>query len=146
MDQRTLCLQYYMHYYHYYMWMRILLAAIIVCLGMYWYKINFRKRTRKSITYAPMFERDVKRMSRLNRMYYGTEANCISELRMRKFVFHKLCANLRRRGLLVDTFHVTVEEQVPCSSMLWVITGKIDRLVSSFIDRARLLVGTSMLF
>lgn len=119
MDQRTLCLQYYMHYYHYYMWRRILLAAIIVCLGMYWYKINVRKRKRKSITYAPMFERDVERMSRLNRMYYGTEANCISEPRMRKFVFHKLCANLRRRGLLVDTFHVTVD-----SSMLWVITEK----------------------
>uniref|UniRef100_A0A453MWS6 Uncharacterized protein n=2 Tax=Aegilops tauschii subsp. strangulata TaxID=200361 RepID=A0A453MWS6_AEGTS len=45
-------------------------------------------------------------------MYYGTEANCISELCMRKFVFHKLCANLRHRGLLVDTFHVTLEEQV----------------------------------
>ena len=89
-----------------------MLAAIIVCLGMYWYKINVRKRKRKSITYAPMFERDVERVSRLNRMYYGTEANCISELRMRKFVFHKLCANLRRRGLLVDTFPVTVEEQV----------------------------------
>ncbi|XP_044434278.1 protein ALP1-like [Triticum aestivum] len=112
MDQRTLCLQYYMHYYHNYTWRRKLLAAIIVCLGMYWYKINVRKRKRKSITYAPMFERDVERMSRLNRMYYGTEANCISELRMRKFVFHKLCANLRHRGLLVDTFHVTLEEQV----------------------------------
>lgn len=112
MGPSTVCLQYYTHYYQYHMWRRRLLAAIIVCLAIYWYRINIWKRKRKYVTYAPMLERDVERVSRLNRMYYWTEAHCISELRMRKVVFHKLCANLRRRGLLVDTFHVTVEEQI----------------------------------
>lgn len=59
-----------------------------------------------------MLERDVIREARLNRLYNGTEAHCISELRMRKAVFHNLCGHLRSRGMLVDTLHVTVEEQV----------------------------------
>lgn len=89
-----------------------MIAAIVVCLAMYWYKIISRKRKRRAITYAPMLDRDVERVKRLNRLYYGTEAHCISELRMGKVVFHKLCAELRLRGLLLDTYHVTVEEQL----------------------------------
>jgi hypothetical protein len=34
------------------------------------------------------------------------------ELRMSQHVFYKLCARLRERGLLVDTLHVSVEEQM----------------------------------
>ena len=34
------------------------------------------------------------------------------ELRMSRPVFYKLCARLRERGLLVDTLHVSVEEQL----------------------------------
>ena len=45
-------------------------------------------------------------------MYNGTKANCISELRMRKFVFHRLCSHLRSHRLLEDTVNVSVEEQV----------------------------------
>jgi len=57
-------------------------------------------------------DRDVERLRRLNRLYHGTEVHCLSELRMQKSVFHKLCAELRSRALLDETFHVTIEEQV----------------------------------
>lgn len=87
-----------------------MIAGIIMCLAMYLYRINTRKR--KIITYAPMVDRDVERLKRLNRVYNGTEAHCISELRMSNFVFHKLCAELRSRALLEEIFHVTIEEQV----------------------------------
>src|SRR6266540_2482428 len=109
MVQRNLQLQYYLEYCHY-MWRRRMIVAILMCLAMYWYRINSRKRKR--ITYAPMLDRDVERLTRLDRLYHGTDAHCISELRMRKFVFHKLCAELRSHALLEDTYHVSIEEQV----------------------------------
>jgi hypothetical protein len=59
-----------------------------------------------------MINRDVKRLRHLNRLYHGTEVHCISELCMRKSVFHRLWVKLRSRALLEETFHVTVEEQV----------------------------------
>ncbi|TVU00112.1 hypothetical protein EJB05_54480, partial [Eragrostis curvula] len=43
-----------------------------------------RRKRKRAITYAPMIDRDVERLRRLNRLYHGTEAHCISELRMRK--------------------------------------------------------------
>jgi hypothetical protein len=109
MVQRKVCLQYYLEY-CYYMWRRRLIAGILVCMGMYLHRIKSRKR--RTITYGPMIDRDVDRLTRLNRSYNGTEAHCISELRMRKVVFHKLCGELRSRALLEDTFHVAIEEQV----------------------------------
>jgi hypothetical protein len=75
------------------MWRRRLIAGILVCLAMYLHRIKSRKR-RRTITYGPMVDRDVDRLTRLNSLYNGTEAHCISELRMRKVVFHKLCVNL----------------------------------------------------
>lgn len=88
-----------------------MIAGILMCLAVHLYRINTRKRKR-GITYAPMIDRDVERLRRLNRLYHGTEAHCISELCMRKVVFHRLCAELRSRALLEETFHVTIEEQV----------------------------------
>ena len=103
---------YFSYYYQYYIWRRRLLAAIALCLASYTYLLNMQKRDREAVTYGPMLDRDISRETRLNRLYNGTEAHCISELRMRKNVFHMLCQSLRSRGLLMDTLNVTVEEQV----------------------------------
>ncbi|TVU23356.1 hypothetical protein EJB05_25715, partial [Eragrostis curvula] len=92
--------------------LRRLLAAIALCLACYYYLLDIRNQEREGITYGPMLNRDIEREVRLARLYHGTEAHCISELRMRKSVFHRLCGYLRSRGLLTDTLHVTVEEQV----------------------------------
>ena len=56
--------------------------------------------------------RDLVRQTRLDELYNGTDTNCISQLRMRKDVFWKLSSHLRDAGLLRDTIHVTVEEQL----------------------------------
>jgi hypothetical protein len=109
MGQRKLYLQHYLDYCHY-MWRRRLIAGILVCLAMHLYRIKSRKR--RAITYAPMIDRDVERLSRLNRLCHGTETHCISELRMRKAVFHRLCDELRSHAFLEETLHVTIEEQV----------------------------------
>nr|XP_034572798.1 protein ALP1-like isoform X2 [Setaria viridis] len=110
MGQIKLYLQYYLDYCHY-MWRRRLIAGVLVCLAMYLCRIKSRKR-RRVITYAPMIDRDVEKLSCLNRLYHGTKAHCINELRMRKAVFHRLCDELRSCALLEETFHVTIEEQV----------------------------------
>jgi hypothetical protein len=78
--------------------------------GFLWYKLA--RLHKKSIKYGPLLQWDLERERRLNRLYNGTKANCISELRMRKFVFHRLCSHLRSRRLLEDTINVSVEEQV----------------------------------
>lgn len=113
MDRRMNQFMYYnfSYYYQYYIWRRRLLAAIALCLASYSYLLNMRMRDRR-VTYGPLLSRDISRETRLNRLYNGSEAHCISELRMRKAVFHRLCGNLRSRGLLVDTMNVTVEEQL----------------------------------
>ena len=79
-----------------------------MCLAMYLYRIKSRKR-RRAITYAPMIDRDVERLTRLNRLYHGTEAHCISELRMRKAIFQKLCD-----GLISFINYVTDLDHVRC--------------------------------
>jgi hypothetical protein len=114
MDRRKqIYLQYYFsYYYQYYIWRRRLLVAIAICVASYSYLLDMRKRQREGVRYSPMLLRDVERDARLNRLFNGTEANCVSELRMRKAIFHKLCGHFRSRGLLVDTLHVTVEEQI----------------------------------
>jgi hypothetical protein len=62
--------------------------------------------------YGSLLERDLVIEKRLNHLYNGTEANCISELRMRKVIFHQLCGLLRSRGLLEDSINVSIEKQV----------------------------------
>lgn len=106
-------LQYYFNYYYqYYIWRGRLLSAIGLCIASYSYLLNVRKRLREGVTYSPIALRDVERDARLKRLFNGTEANCVSELRMQKAIFHKLCGHFISRGLLVDTLHVTIEEQI----------------------------------
>ena len=84
------------------------LPSVFVCCGTSCKKIDWPR----GISNTVLLQRDLERERRLNRLYNGTEANCISELRMRKFVFHRLCCHLRSRGLLEDTINVSIEEQV----------------------------------
>jgi hypothetical protein len=87
------------------------LICITICVVLLWYKLqlNRLKRCKKC---GHLLERDLERERRLNRLYHGTEANCISELRIQKFVFHELCGRLRSHGMLEDTINVSIEEQV----------------------------------
>jgi hypothetical protein len=87
------------------------LICITICVVLLWYKLQLN-RLKRCKKYGPLLERDLERERRLNRLYHGTEANCISELRIQKFVFHELCGRLRSHGMLEDIINVSIEEQV----------------------------------
>ena len=102
----------YCNNYNHYLHRRRVLIFITMRIVLLWYKLKLNRLNKKRIKYGHLLQRDLERERRLNRLYHGTEANCISELRMRKFVFHKLCGHLRTRGILVDSINVSIEEQV----------------------------------
>lgn len=89
-----------------------MLVFTTIRIVLLWYKLQLNRLNKKHTKYGSLLQRDLERERRLDRLYHGTEANCISELRMRKFVFHRLCGHLRTHGLLVDSINVSIEEQV----------------------------------
>ncbi len=111
MGAKKLYLEYCNNYGHYLRRRRVLIC-ITICVVLLWYKLQLNRLNKRRRKYGPLLQRDLQRETRLNRLYHGTEANCISELRMRKFVFHRLCRHLRSCGLLEDTINVSIEEQV----------------------------------
>ncbi|WVZ50677.1 hypothetical protein U9M48_001909 [Paspalum notatum var. saurae] len=78
---------------------------------VYWTLLIYRWNANNPIRYS-LLERNKERMKYLQKLYCGEERHCISELRMGKSVFFKLCQKLRNMGSLRDTWHCTVEEQI----------------------------------
>jgi len=90
-----------------------MLSALSVVLAVVKWRRRRRLRSRRlPIKYGPLVTRDLVRQARLDELYNGTDRNCIHQLRMRKDVFWKLASHLRDSGLLRDTIHVSVEEQL----------------------------------
>ena len=83
-------------------------SAFIVA---YWTLVIYLDNTNDPIRYS-VLERNKERIKYLQKLYYGEEKHCITELRMGKSVFFKLCIKLRNMGALRDTWHCTVEEQM----------------------------------
>ena len=100
------------YYYDHYIRRRRMFICMAICLCILWYKLQQNRLAKRRLKYGSFLERDLERERRLNRLYNGTDADCISELRMRKDVFHRLCDHLRSRGLLEDSINVSIEEQV----------------------------------
>ncbi|XP_066400396.1 uncharacterized protein [Miscanthus floridulus] len=88
------------------------LAFFVLLLALWWRNKNQKRSTAKRIKYAPLVQRDIWRSSELIRLIDTSDRIYMHELRMSRPVFYKLCARLRERGLLVDTLHVSVEEQL----------------------------------
>ena len=78
--------------------------------------IQSRKRKRgertAGITYGPMEERDRMRIEYLNNKIWRDDTVCVNMLRLNRDKFFWLCSLFRDRGLLKDTIHVCVEQQV----------------------------------
>jgi hypothetical protein len=110
MSAKKLYLEHCSNYDHYLQRRRVLIS-ITISVVLLWYKLQLN-RLKRCKKYGPLLEIDLERERRLNRLYHGTKANCISELRMQKFVFHKLCGHLRSHGMLEDTINVSIKEQV----------------------------------
>ena len=92
---------------------RMLSVLSIVIAIIQWRRRRRRLRTRRlPIKYGPLVSRDLVRQTRLDELYNGTVKNCIRQFRMRKVVFWKLSSCLRDSGLLRDTIHVSVKEQL----------------------------------
>jgi hypothetical protein len=59
-----------------------------------------------------MLERDKERIANLNYIYNKNDVEVVQLLRMRRAPFYKLVKRFRKRGLLHDSIHTYVEEQV----------------------------------
>lgn len=94
------------------LWRQKTLAFFVLLLFLWWRKENDKRSTAKRVKYAPLLQRDIWRSSELIRLIDTSHSICKRELRMSRPVFYNLCSRLRERGLLLDTFHVSVEEQV----------------------------------
>ncbi|XP_040381130.1 uncharacterized protein LOC107304789 [Oryza brachyantha] len=93
-------------------------AASYMLLSMMAMVIESRNKKRKrvprreGITYGPIDERDRKRFDYLNDKIWKNDTICVNMLRLRRAPFFRFCKLFRDGGLLVDTIHMSVEEQV----------------------------------
>jgi hypothetical protein len=69
-----------------------------------------------------MLQRDQERIANLNWIYNRNDVEAVQMLRMRRAPFYELVKRFRERGLLSDSIHTCVEEQVLCFFMLSAIT------------------------
>ena len=91
-------------------------AAARTFLSMMAVVIETRKRKRRApiekISYAPIDERDRIRLDYLNNKIWKSDVTCVNMLRLNRASFFCFCALFRDRGLLQDTVHMCVEQQV----------------------------------
>ena len=91
-------------------------AAAHMLLSMMAIVVRSRKRKRSErrhcISYGPMKERDRMRIEYLNNKIWKNDTTCVNMLRLRTESFFCFCQLFRDRGLLEDTIHICVEQQV----------------------------------
>ena len=91
-------------------------AAAYMLLSMMALIIQTRKRKhdarRIGITYGPMEERDRIRLEYLNNKIWKDDTTCLNMLRLNRDKYFRFCKLFRDRGLLKDTIHLCVEQQV----------------------------------
>jgi hypothetical protein len=92
----------------------ILRGAALVSIISAWMMIRFRRQltARPPISYGPMLPRDEQRQKNLSFIYNSNDIQCVNQLRMKKAPFFQLCDLFRDHGLLKDSFHYNIEEQV----------------------------------
>jgi hypothetical protein len=91
-------------------------AAAHMLLSMMAMVIQSRKGKRRepveTITYAPIEGRDRMRIEYLNNKIWKNDVTCVNMLRLNRASFFQFCKLFRDRGLLQDTIHLCVEQQV----------------------------------
>nr|XP_025877635.1 protein ALP1-like isoform X2 [Oryza sativa Japonica Group] len=117
----------------------VCIAATNLLLSMMAMIIRSRKRKRCSrregIRYGPMVERDRKRIEYLETKIWWNDTTCINMLRLRRASFFRFCKLFRDRGLLEDTIHMCIEEQV--AMFLHTVGHNLrNRLVRTNFDRS----------
>jgi hypothetical protein len=93
-------------------------AAAHLLLSMMVVAIESRKRKHHShtligqISYGPIEDRDRSRIDYLNNKIWKNDVICVNMLRLNKCSFFHFCDLIRECGLLQDTVHMCVEQQV----------------------------------
>ncbi|WVZ77426.1 hypothetical protein U9M48_025291, partial [Paspalum notatum var. saurae] len=92
----------------------IVRGAALVVVAAAWLFVRFRRRAMNAnrLSYAPMAQRDAERQNNLRFIYHSDDTRCVDLLRMKRQPFFQLCDLFRTRGLLRDSVHTSVEEQV----------------------------------
>jgi hypothetical protein len=96
----------------------VYVAAAHMLLSMMACVIESRKRKRHGhaavgqISYGPIYERDRKRMEYLDDKIWKSDVTCVNMLRLNRSSFFRFCQLIRNRGLLQDTIHMCVEQQI----------------------------------
>src|SRR6266540_5801291 len=114
-------------------------AAAHILLSMMAMIIESRKRKRgarrEGISYGPIDERDRVRLEYLNKKIWRNDTTCINMLRLNRTRFFRFCKVFRDRGLLQDTIHMCIEQQV--SMFLNTVGHNLrNRLVGTNFDRS----------
>ncbi|CAH9107358.1 unnamed protein product [Cuscuta epithymum] len=79
---------------------------------IFWMFVSLSTRRRRTRGMRYIIDNHSKREGYFKRLVHGPEANCISQLRMSRAAFFKLCDMLVTKGGLRPTRHLIVEEQV----------------------------------
>ena len=91
-------------------------AAALIVVIQAWIVLVHKRAVRRAafprVTYGPMLARDQERIANLNYIYNCNDVEATQMLRMRRAPFYALVKTFRERGLLVDSIHTSVEEQV----------------------------------
>src|SRR6185312_319270 len=90
-----------------------------------------RQAPRERIRYGPIDERDRIRLEYLENKIWKNDVTCVDMLRLSKASFFHFCKLFRDRGLLQDTIHMCVEQQV---AMFWDTVGHYTYVVLFFIS------------
>jgi hypothetical protein len=114
-------------------------TAAHMLLSMMAMVIVSRKRkhgtTRASITYGPIDERDRMRIEYLNKKIWKNDTTCITMIRISRDRFFRFCKMFRDCGLLEDTIHMCVEQQV--AMFLTTVGHNLrNRMVATNYDRS----------
>jgi hypothetical protein len=88
-------------------------AGIATVLGAYMLFISRRARKQTPLlTVGRRIDMDIARESNLRYIYHSSDINCSNQLRMKRAPFFRVCTLFRERGLLKDSIHTSIEEQV----------------------------------
>ena len=75
-------------------------------------KIIVRRNVYPLVSYGPMLARDQERIANLNHIYNTTDLEAVQMLQMGRGPFYELVKRFKDGGLLKDSIHTSVEEQV----------------------------------
>ncbi|XP_020263684.1 uncharacterized protein LOC109839604 [Asparagus officinalis] len=87
-------------------------ATVLVMLMVFIRRYQHRPLKRRNIPRHPSYVRDLDKHSHMRRILNGSTSSCQDYLRMRIGPFMNLAQMMRDGGLLKDTIHVPIEEQL----------------------------------